>query len=126
MPPRSKIATILSSADKAELDKRLIENSFSDYTELTTWLQDRGYEISRSAVGRYGKEFKEVYEGLQQSMEQARAIVEANPDDENALSDAILRVTQNKAFQAVLKEDGDLKELSLVVSRLARASVSGS
>lgn len=42
-----------------EVEQRLIENGFSDYTTLADELKRRGYRISKSALHREGKQIKE-------------------------------------------------------------------
>ena len=79
MPARSKI-TKLPEHVKRELDKRLISGSFSDYRKLSAWLQEQGYEISRSAINRYGQAFEERLAAIKIASEQARAVSEAVGD----------------------------------------------
>ena len=54
MPPRSKMYEI-SDEDRKWLDGELIRHGFGSYRHLTEELQKRGYEISKSAVFRYGR-----------------------------------------------------------------------
>ncbi|WP_230472492.1 phage protein Gp27 family protein, partial [Kingella kingae] len=35
---------------RREFERRLIENGFANYTDLAAWLNEQGYQISRSAV----------------------------------------------------------------------------
>ncbi|HWH86342.1 MAG TPA: DUF3486 family protein [Pseudomonas sp.] len=128
MTARSKVVR-LPAAVKAWLDKALVENAFSQYQLLTDELAARGFEISQSSLCRYGKAFQEQLSALKMSNEQAKALLAASPDDEGAVSDALMRLTQHKLFNALQTLDIDPKKpLSLpaatkAVADLARATV---
>ena len=49
MAQRSSIEK-LPEAVRHEFERKLVENGFSDYQAIAEWLQDQGYEISRSAA----------------------------------------------------------------------------
>lgn len=58
MPRISSIAR-LPQRVRADLDRRLIANGFGGYLAIEDELRAQGYtKISRSALGRYGKELK--------------------------------------------------------------------
>ena len=128
MPSRSKVTTLPEKV-KAELDKRLVTSGFSDYQALAEWLREQGFEISRSAIHRYGQEFEEKLAILKIATEQARAITDAVGDEEGVMSDALTRLCQEKAFQVLVDmekldpENVDFAKLSLAIARLNRASV---
>ena len=54
MPSPPKVAR-LSEPLRAELDRRLIANGFSDYYALSDWLEEHGFEIGKSALHSYGQ-----------------------------------------------------------------------
>lgn len=127
MPPRSKIDT-LPPALKAWLDEELVRRNFSDYVQLAADLRARGADVSKSGLHRYGSQFEEDLANMRIAAEQARAVISANPDEDDAMSQALMRLTQHKLFEVlkVVKVDPetvDLNELALNVSRLVRASV---
>ena len=128
MPARSKI-TKLPPEVKAELDRRLIGGGFADYTSLAEWLAEQGFEISRSAIHRYGQEFEEKLSALRIATEQARAITEAVGDEEGVMGDALTRLCQEKAFQVLVEmqsldpEQIDFNKLTVAVAKLNKASV---
>lgn len=128
MPIRSKILTLPDEL-KADLDKRLITGGFSDYTALSEWLKEQGFEISRSAVHRYGREFEERLSAIKVATEQAQAIAEAAADDAGSMNDALVRLCQEKAFQVLVKmtdldpEKVDINRMGIMIARLTRASV---
>lgn len=45
------------------------------YEEIAGWIKSKGHEISRAAVGRYGKGFLAKMEKLRQARDQAKVII---------------------------------------------------
>ena len=67
---------------RGELDRRLMDNRVT-FTELTEWLQEEGYPISKSAIHRYSKHNSAVAHRVSESLIQAQAVaqaVAAHPD----------------------------------------------
>ena len=130
MPSRSKI-TKLPDVIKRELDKRLITGSFSDYRKLSDWLQEQGYEISRSAINRYGQAFEERLAAIKIASEQARAVSEAVGDNEGVMSDALISLVQEKAFDVLVNLQTEdpvafakiFPKMGIMVAKLSKASV---
>ncbi len=127
MPPRSKVDQ-LPEEIRQTLNQKLIWNSFGNYTELAAWLEQEGYKISRSAIHAYGQSFEERVDALQIATEQARALVESSPDDDDAMGNALVRLTQEKLFQLLMKLQVDPKKISLpqltrAIADLGRVSV---
>lgn len=127
MPPRSKVLA-LPSAVKAWLDAALVEGNFSGYELLAGELAKRGCAVSKSSLQRYGSDFEGQIKTLKLVAEQARAVVEASPDDADDMSQALIRLTQQKTFELLRDAEIDpakvnFEKLTLNVSRLARASV---
>lgn len=128
MPPRSKIEGLPEEL-RREVDRRLLENGFSNYVEMAEWLNDLGYEISKSSLGRHGKTIKDRVDMVRIATEHARVIVEEAPDDEGAMNEALLRLTQERLFQVMLAfdankiEDMDLSKITRAIADLGRASI---
>lgn len=124
MAPRSKIAK-LPEPVKAWLDKALADSGFADYELLSGELKARGFEISKSALHRYGQEFEDKLAAIRIATEQARAITDAIPDDAGAMNDALIRLVQQKAFDVLVKmeEGASIKDIGLMVARLSNATV---
>lgn len=72
MPRKSTIETLPD--DIRQRLNFLIGEGALDLDALTDWLDDQGYERSRSAVGRHAKKFKVMREKLNQSREMAKAL----------------------------------------------------
>lgn len=128
MPKRSKVDA-LPKALKEWLDAELVRRGFADYNQLAADLQAQGAEVSKSSLHRYGSKFEERMAQLKVSTEQARAVVAASPDDEGAMNEALIRLTQDKLFQVLVDLEVDpesiaLPKLTKSIADLARSSIS--
>mgnify|MGYP003664657788 CR=1 FL=1 len=128
MPPRSKV-DLLPDDVRSELESRLIRGGFSGYRDLSDWLSDEGFEISKSRLHAWGQDFEHRLGALRKVTAQARAIVAESPDDDGAVNDALIRMTQEKVFALMVELDvemtaGDLTKITRAVANLSRASVS--
>jgi hypothetical protein len=127
MPRRSKVEQLPADM-KAWLDQALVQNNFSQYELLSAELKKRGCEISKTGLHRYGQEFEERLKTLRMVTEQARAVVQASPDDDGAVNDALVRLTQEKMFGILMEinvdpDTVDLAKLARAVAELGKASV---
>ena len=128
MGKKSTVDT-LPRAVKEWLDHTLVESNFSGYQLLAEELKGRGYEISKSAIHRYGQDFEKRLQTLKLATEQAKAIVDSSPDDEGAVSEALMRLVQEKLFQVMLEFQVDpdkplnIASAAKAVAELSRATV---
>ena len=127
MPQRSKVE-LLPDDLRRELEQKLIGSGFSGYVALAEWLGERGFEVSKSSLQRWGSSFEERVRGLEEVTRQAQAIVERAPDKDGALTDSILRLAQEKLFKLLLDinidpETVDIAKLMRSVSSVGRASI---
>lgn len=124
MPQRSTIIRLPEDV-KSELDQKLLTGKFCDYSALAEWLQSKGFNISRSALHRYGQNFEERLAAVTLATEQARAVAEAARDDEGNMNEALIRLVQTKAFEALTDaESGEgLSKLGVMIAKLSKASV---
>ena len=128
MAPRSKVHTLPPEL-KEWLDAELIARGFGDYVQLAADLKARGAEVSKSALQRYGSPFEKRMAQLKMSNEQARALVDAAPDDEDKLGAAVIRLTQDRIFQLLVDleidpESVDVNKLFKNAAEIGKASVS--
>lgn len=126
MPSISAIDRLPEDVRK-DLEQMLIRGGFSDYVGLAEWLQSRGFEISKSSVHRFGKNFKERLQALKTATDQAKAIAEASEDDAGLMNDALIRLVQTKTFELLVEletSDKNLPKIGRMVADLARAAVS--
>ncbi|MDK4541044.1 DUF3486 family protein [Kingella kingae] len=112
MSPHSSME-LLPENVRREFERRLIENGFANYTELAAWLNEQGFQISRSAVHRHGYKIQRRLQAIKESTEAAKLIV-ANADDENdSRSEALMALLQNQLFEALVDiSEKDSEELA--------------
>lgn len=127
MAPRCKIHTLPPEL-KAWLDAELIVRGFGDYVQLAADLKARGADVSKSSLHRYGSPFEKRMAQLKMSNEQARALVDAAPDDEDKLGAAVIRLTQDRIFQLLIDleidpESVDINKLFKNAAEIGKASV---
>lgn len=118
MAPRSKVVGLPKEV-KEWLDNALIEANFGDYELLATTLQEKGFDISKSSLHRYGSVFETRMAALKIATEQAEAIAKSVPDDENALGDALLRVIQEKTFSLLMNMENPDKISFAALAKIA-------
>jgi hypothetical protein len=127
MPRKSKVNQ-LPAEIKEWLDNALVENNFGEYRALADELKKRGFDLSKTALHRYGQDFEGRLKALKLVTEQARAVVKAAPDEDGAVNDALVRLTQEKMFGLLMEleidaENVDLAKLARAVAELGKASV---
>ncbi len=133
MPRRSSLLNVPEKI-RAEFNERLVKSGFANYEGLTEWLNERleeeGLEvrISRTAAWRHGKKFEDKLEALRSATEQAKAISDGAEDDEGAMTDALVRLVQEKVFTVLMDLEVDPKKVNLgnlgrMVAELSKASI---
>ena len=111
MGKRSTIATLPEEVRHA-FERKLAENGFANYSELTEWLNSQGYEVSRSAVHRYGQKVERRYASIKASTEAARLIAEGASDEGDTRSEALMAMVQTELFDALV-QIGDMGDEEL-------------
>ena len=126
MPARSRVRQLPADI-RSELNAKLIDGGFADYSGLADWLAERGFSVSRSAVHRYGAELERRIEQIRLSQEHAAALVEATGDeDAGVLADASMSLVQRQMFEVMLASEGnDLGELAKAARALADTGRAG-
>lgn len=127
MAPRSKVHTLPAEL-KQWLDDEMLRRGFADYVQLAADLKARGAEVSKSALHRYGSTFEKRMAQLKMASDQARALVDAAPDDEDKLGSAVVRMTQEKIFGLLMEidvdaDDVDINKLFKNAAEIGKASV---
>ena len=93
----------LPEAVRHEFERKLVENGFADYQALSEWLQQQGYEISRSAAHRYGQKVQRRFAAIKNSTEAARLIAEGAADEGDTRSEALMAMLQTELFEALVQ-----------------------
>lgn len=128
MPPRDAISQLPDEV-REQLEARLIKGGFAGYAELSAWLEEQGYAISKSALHRFGQKFEDRVQALKLATGQAKALVDASPDDEGAVGEALMRLVQEKLFGILLEfEVTDPSKINLgaiakAIASLGRTSI---
>lgn len=125
----------LTPEHKQQLDDKLFDNGFNGYQDLAGWLQNLGYEISKSSVHRYGKKLENKLAAAKAATDMAMHFAENAADDTGALSNATISLMQTELFNTLVAlkelEDGQpteerlllLAKISKPFSELTRASI---
>ena len=112
----------LSKDHKARVDRMLIEGA--TYDQVTEYVAGLGYDISRSAIGRYGRDFHQRLQDLRIVEDQSRALV-AEAGDGLVLDEAVSRLLTAAVYKQ-MKGELDPKEIvnyMHAVANLQRSSV---
>jgi hypothetical protein len=134
MAPRSAVE-LLPAGILSALNARLVDQSFSDYEGLTAWLQEQGYQISKTAVWRHGSGLQVKMEKsmgkARERMEIAKALRGASDDEKAALMEATEMVAMDQLmdmFEAASDmEEGDrmaaIPKLVRAIADLNRSAI---
>jgi hypothetical protein len=126
--PGPKIKT-LPAGIREELDRRLLAGNFTSYRGLCKWLSEQGCELSTPTLWRYGNKLERRLEAVKLATVQARAIVEASPDDDDRINQALIRLVQQHLFTVLVELKSDrlngtnLAALARSVAEIARTAV---
>lgn len=135
MARRSSVAQLPDEV-RRWLERALTDSNFSGYEQLETILRDKGYQISKSAIHRYGQKIERRFAAIKASTEAARMLTEGASDDQDARSEAVIALVQTELFESIVNlqeagaEDMDpadriglLSSAAKNIATLARASV---
>ncbi len=103
MPPRSNVITMLPAHLREEVERRMLENGFSDYQGLADWVRQQGHDISDDSVWRYGKNFQHQIKAAEFAMRHARALAEVAPDRDGLMGQALIQIIQQKVLSALVE-----------------------
>jgi len=84
------------------LESTLVDSNFSGYQELEALLREKGYEIGKSSIHRFGQKLEKRLSAIKASTEAARLIVESASDDKNARSEAVMALVQSELFETLV------------------------
>ena len=101
MAKRSQVE-LLPDDIRHQLERKLSENGFGNYTDLADWLKAQGYVISRSAVHRYGVKIQKRFASIKASTQAARLIAEGATDESDSRSEALIAMVQTEVFDALI------------------------
>lgn len=133
---RQSAIDALSPEDRDWLNRQFLDKGFCGYEEIAKILAEKGYNVSKSSVHRYGQKLEDKLEAVQASTQAAMLIAQAAPDDADQRSQAMLSLVQTEFFNALValqevsKEDNSpedrialLGKASKGIAEIAKASV---
>ncbi len=114
---RSRIETELPVEMRKKLNRVLLEGA--TYDEAAAFLGGQGYDISRSSVGRYGKEFFEAYQKIVQFEDQSRALTSAT-EQGMPMEEAVGKMLLQRVMAALVDGSADIIEVPRLISDVAK------
>ncbi|SHJ60011.1 phage protein Gp27 family protein [Desulfofundulus thermosubterraneus] len=109
------------------INRKLVEGY--TYQQLANWLNQMGHPVGKSSLARYGKDFLSRLERLRVVKEQARAIVEVNPDaPATEMAEAANQLATQLIMEFLMQVDlDDLAQAKVteVLKALAKLEASG-
>ncbi|WAU72885.1 DUF3486 family protein [Acinetobacter sp. TR11] len=92
----------LNPEDKQWLDRRFMDCGFNGYEEIAAILAERGYNVGKSSVHRYGQKLEQKLAAIQASTQAALLFKDAVKDDGEALNSAMLSMVQSEYFECFI------------------------
>lgn len=93
------------------------------YEDLSAWSRERGFDISRSAWGRYGKEYYSAYQAVRQFEDQSRALA-GEPGEGLTMDEALTKMLQQRVATALIKGEWDVMEMPRLLADVAKLQAS--
>jgi len=114
---RSRIETELPVEVREDVHRLLLDGT--TYDDVKTYLDGKGYEISRSSIGRYGKDFFEVYRDVMRFEEQSKLLV-TEAGEGMMLEEATTKLLMQKVMAALVDGTADILEIPRLLSDVAK------
>lgn len=114
---RSRVEVELPAALRQEANRLILEGL--TYEDLATWSAGRGFDISRSAWGRYGKEFYEAYQKVKQFEEQSRAL-SGEAGEGLTMEEAVSKMLLQRVMAALTAGQWDVMDVPRLLSDVAK------
>lgn len=118
---RSRIETELPRELRDEAHRLILEGM--TYEELAAWSASKGYDISKSAWGRYGKQFFEAYQAVKRFEDQSRALA-SEAGEGLTMEEAVTKMLLQRVMAAVMGKEFDIMEVPRLLSDVAKLQAS--
>lgn len=102
---------------REQVDRLLVEGG-STYDDIRDFLAAKGYDISRSAIGRYGKHWLNTYQRLRIAEDKARTLV-SEVGDGLALDEAASRLLMQQVLELLISTELETKERASLMKSVA-------
>lgn len=113
----SRIDDELPVEIREQVNRLLVEGG-ATYDEIKTFLDERGFDISRSAIGRYGKGFMATYQRLRIIEDKSRTLV-SEAGDGLVLEETAAKMFASQIIEAQLAGEIDMKTLVKLIGGFA-------
>lgn len=114
----SRISDELPAEIRAEVNRLLIEPDVT-YDDIVAFVKEKGYDISRSSVGRYGKGFLAIYQKLRIIEDKSKALV-SEAGEGLVLEEAASKLFVQKIIELQMADDIDIKDIPRILSDFAK------
>ena len=114
---RSKVDTDLPKEVREEVDRLLIENA--TYEEISGYLKAKGHDISKSSIGRYGKNFLNLYRDIRILEDKSKAITSESGEG-MSLEEATSKLFTKQILELLFSGGIDLSEKSKLIGEFAK------
>ena len=115
----SSLTDNLPSEIMAQVNRLLIEPS-TTYDDVKAFLNERGFDISRSAIGRYGKDFFASFQQQKIIEEQAKALVTEADENGLILEEAAAKVFSRQILEGIMSGSLDIEKMPRIISDFAK------
>lgn len=114
---RFKVETELPRELREQFNRLLLEGM--TYEEGEAWCRQHGHDISKSAIGRYGKVFFEAYQKVVQFEDQSRALTTAT-EEGMPMEEAVGKMLLQRVMEALMDGSVDIAEAPRLISDVAK------
>ncbi|MFH2012505.1 MAG: phage protein Gp27 family protein [Pseudomonadota bacterium] len=114
----SKVEDELPPEIRKEVNRLLIEGEI--YEDISDYLKGQGHDISRSSIGRYGKDFLNEYRKLLIIEDKSKILVSEVGGDGMVLEEAVAKKMAATLLELLLEEGIDIKETPRIISDFAK------
>jgi Protein of unknown function (DUF3486) len=120
----------LKPADRAELDRRLIDSGFADYDDHLMWLKSLDCIVSKTVLSKYGDRYRDKLEAIKLQHDYRRAYGEELSDEIEVNANALIAISQQLMLgllerlqkkASLLSEDADLGSIAVLLSIAGKA-----
>lgn len=118
----SRLTDDLPEEVRKEVDALLVQGA-ATYDEIKDYLEKKGFDISRSAIGRYGKDFLAAYQRLRIIEDKARTLV-SEAGDGMVLEEAVSKTFSQMLLELLHSGKLDLKKAPKIIGEFARLQAS--
>ena len=118
----SKVEDDLSPEIRREVNRLLLEGE--TYEDISDYLKGKGHDISRSSIGRYGKDFLNEYRKLLIIEDKSKILVSEAGGDGMVLEEAVAKKMAAMLLEMLLEDGADIKKIPRLISDFAKLQVS--